>query len=78
MQKVGLARRANPPSITLEENARFPSSGGLHWYETFPIHENPITLSGASSPPAPSPLFLDQTENNFWGDRSFPSPRPLI
>lgn len=75
MPKVGLARRVNPPSITLEEKARFPSSGGLRWYETSPIHDNPITLSGGSSapPPPPHPLFVDQTENNFFGDRSFPS-----
>ena len=60
--QVGLARRVNPPSITLEEKARFPSSGGLHWYVTSPIYENPITLSGGSRPP---PLFLDQTEKIF-------------
>ena len=53
MPKVGLARRVNPPSITLEEKARFPSSGGLRWYETSPIHDNPITLSGGSSAPPP-------------------------
>jgi len=60
-QKVGLARRANPHSITLEEKARFPSSGGLRWYETSPIHENPITLSGGSkggAPGEPPPLPL--------------------
>ena len=65
MQKVGLARRVNPPSITLEEKARFPSSGGLCWYEISPIHENPMTLRGGSSHPS-APLFLDQTENNFF------------
>ena len=56
-QKVGLARRVNPPSITLEEKARFPSSGGLCWYEISPIHENPMTLRGGSSHP-PAPLIF--------------------
>ena len=65
-QKVGLARRVNLPSITLEEKARFPSSGGLCWYEISPIHENPMTLLGVD-PATPLPLlFLDQTENNFF------------
>ncbi|CAH3029629.1 unnamed protein product, partial [Porites evermanni] len=49
MVNLGLARRMNPPSITLEEKARFPSSGVLRWYETSPIHDNPTTLSGRSS-----------------------------
>ena len=71
--QVGLARRVNPPSITLEEKARFPSSGGLHWYVTSPIYENPITLSGGSRPP---PLIFRPNWKNFFRDRSFPPPPP--
>ena len=72
--QVGLARRVNPPSITLEEKARFPSSGGLHWYVTSPIYENPITLSGGSRPP----LIFRPNWKNFFRDRSFPPPPPPL
>ena len=77
-QKVGLARRVNPPSITLEEKARFPSSGGLCWYEISPIHENPMTLRGGSSHP-PAPLIFRPNWKQFFlrPFLSSPTPHPL-
>ena len=75
-QKVGLARRVNPPSITLEEKARFPSSGGLCWYEISPIHENPMTLRGGSSHP-PAPLIFRPNWKQFFL-RLGPPPPPYL